>query len=270
MPDYKGHFVYSDEELPRVAIITPCYERQHFLPLMLCNIINFDYPKEKMEWVILQDGPSCLFGSPEVEKEVRDAIAPIKLRYKYEKDIRKTIGEKRNQAIKMSSSKYYIMMDSDDIYFRTYPRYAVSTIKKNKLGIVGSQQMLFIYPFHNYDMSGINCPDKRQIHEGTSCIEKKHFNSTKGFQKTSQGEGVGMLDFCESRAKHLEIELCMVCVDHGSNTIPKEMFRNKKLEGAKLEGIHIDVLKLIMEQITTTTPSLQQSESESLEYPSDQ
>jgi FkbM family methyltransferase len=246
MPNYKGQFVYSDEELPKLAIITPCYERQHFLPLMICNIINFDYPKEKMEWVILQDGPSCLFGSEEREEEVREKIAPIKLNYKFEKDIRRTIGDKRNRCIKMSSAKYSIMMDSDDIYFTTYPRYAVSTLKKNKLGIVGSQQMIFIYPFHNYEMAGINCPAKRQIHEGTSCIERKHFHSTKGFKKTSQGEGIGLLDSCESRAKHLEIELCMVCVDHGHNTIPKEMFRKQKLEGAKLEGVHMNVLKLVM------------------------
>ena len=54
MPDYKGNFVLTDDELPNISIITPCYERQHFLPLMLCNLIHFDYPKDKIEWTELQ------------------------------------------------------------------------------------------------------------------------------------------------------------------------------------------------------------------------
>lgn len=253
MVDYKGNEVLTDDELPKLSILTPCYKRSEFVNLMLCNIGNFDYPRDKLEWVVLQDGPEDLFEKFGGEEVIRKALHPIKLVYKYEKDVRRTIGEKRNMLIKkMATSKFVIFMDSDDIYFPTYPRYAMSVLKKNKMGVVGSQSMLFTFPFYNYEMSAISCASVRQQHEATMCISVKHFRAMGGFQKSSQGEGVGMLDFAENRAHDLDITLCMCCVDHGENTIPKEQFRKNKIEG-KLSGIHLEVLKSIMDYKSTTT-----------------
>ena len=244
--NYKDNKVLSDDELPSISMITPCYKRRHFLPLMMCNLINFDYPKNKMSWVLYQDGEEDLFESKEQLQQVRDKIHPIKLIYHYDSKNRKSIGEKRNYCIKkLNQNKFVLMMDSDDIYMPTYPRYAVSTLRLNKMGIVGSQSMLFTYPFHDFKMSAIQCQHKRQIHEGCSCIDIKHFRSTSGFLKTSQGEGTGLLDYCENRAMDLDITLCMVCVDHGENTIPKDQFMDQEIDG-KIQGIHRDVLRAIM------------------------
>lgn len=243
---YKGNPVLSNDDLPNLSIITPCYRRRHFLPLMICNLINFDYPKEKLTWVLYQDGDTDMFESKGHREHIEKRLHPIQLIYKYDPDNRKTIGEKRNYCIKkMSKNKFVAMMDSDDIYLPTYPRYAVSTLKLNKMGIVGSQSMLFTYPFHKYQMTAISCQHKRQIHEGCSCISMKHFRGTNGFLKNSQGEGTGLLDYCENRALDLDITLCMVCVDHGENTIPKEQFLKNKIE-ATLGGIHYEVLNAIM------------------------
>jgi FkbM family methyltransferase len=245
---YKGNYVLSDDDLPNLSIITPCYRRRHFLPLMITNLINFDYPKDKLTWVLYQDGDTDMFETPEHKKYIEERLGDIKLTYYYDPKNRKTIGEKRNYCIKkLNTNKFVAMMDSDDIYLPTYPRYAVSTLKKNKMGIVGSQSMLFTYPFHNYQMSAIQCQHKRQIHEGCSCISVKHFRQTGGFQKTSQGEGTGLLDYVEYRAQDIDITLCMICVDHGENTISKEMFRDKRIAG-QLGGVHFRVLDAIMKQ----------------------
>ena len=264
---YKGNAVLSDADLPNLSLITPCYRRRHFLPLMMCNLLHFDYPKEKLTWILYQDGDTDMFETEEHRKLVEERLYPIKLIYYYDPKNRKSIGEKRNYCIKkLNTNKYVAMMDSDDIYLPTYPRYAVSTLKKNKMGIVGSQSMLFTYPFHNYEMSAIQCQHKRQIHEGCSCISVKHFRSTSGFLKTSQGEGTGLLDYCENRAQDLDITLCMVCCDHGENTISKEMFRDKKIHG-EIGGIHFKVLDAIMkhkypEKFITTTKTTPDSQEE--------
>lgn len=267
--NYNNNEVLSDDELPNLSMITPCYRRRHFLPLMIANLTQFDYPKEKLTFVLYQDGDQDMFESKAHLEDVRKKLHPIKLIYKYDPHNRKTIGEKRNYAIKkMNTNKYVAMLDSDDIYLPTYPRYAVSVLKKNKMGIVGSQSMLFTYPFKEYKMTAISCQHKRQIHEATSVIDIKHFRATNGFQKSSQGEGVGLLDFCENRAHDLDISLCMVCVDHGENTIPKEMFckDNNTIE-ATLGGLHFKVLDAILKNkypekfITKTIPETQEPES---------
>ncbi len=44
-------------ELPNVSILTPTWNRRKFLPLMIYNIQNFEYDKNKLEWVIYDDHP---------------------------------------------------------------------------------------------------------------------------------------------------------------------------------------------------------------------
>ena len=39
--------------LPKISILTPTFNRRRFLPLMISNIHRFDYPKELIEWNIL-------------------------------------------------------------------------------------------------------------------------------------------------------------------------------------------------------------------------
>ena len=40
-------------ELPSVSILTPVYDRNKFLNLMILNMELINYPKDKLEWVIL-------------------------------------------------------------------------------------------------------------------------------------------------------------------------------------------------------------------------
>ena len=71
----------EDEELPHISILIPCYLRRKFKPLMLCNIRHMNYPKNKMEVVILQDGPEDLFESKEDLDFFRDNMLGAQLNY---------------------------------------------------------------------------------------------------------------------------------------------------------------------------------------------
>ena len=115
-------------------------------------------------------------------------------------------------------------MDDDDIYFPTYIKHSVETLKRSKSGLVGSNHMLFIYPNHNYNMSKIECSAKRQIHEATMCFTKKYFRSMPGFVKSSRGEGASMIDFNEKNTEYTDIAKCMICFSHSENSIGKEQF----------------------------------------------
>ena len=146
-------------DFPNVSILTPIFDRKVFLPLMLCNMKLINYPKERLEWVILdswgRNGTIAkpLFENNDIINKVSKEIG-IKIKYEYRKEAME-IGKKRNQLVKMSSNNIVINYDSDDIYLPNYIQYSVGTLLKNKRQCVGSPQMLFIYPNDNYKITYI-------------------------------------------------------------------------------------------------------------------
>ena len=214
-------------EYPKVSILTPSYNRRRFLQLITHNLLNIDYDKSKLEWCILDDGKEPFF-TPETLEETRKTLSPLKINYKYETQ-KRDIGVKRNALVKSSKNKICIMMDDDDIYFSSYIKHSIETLKKHNVGLVGSNHMLFIYPKHNYDMSIIECQAKRQIHEATMCFTKKYYNSMPGFMKSNLGEGAKMIDHNEKNTAYTNIKQCMICFCHDGNSFNKEQFYKYKI-----------------------------------------
>ena len=46
----------SAEGKPFVSVCTPTYNRRLFIPSLIINFQNQTYPKELMEWIIIDDG----------------------------------------------------------------------------------------------------------------------------------------------------------------------------------------------------------------------
>tara|TARA_R110000764_G_scaffold234204_1_gene327928 strand:- start:404 stop:1207 length:804 start_codon:yes stop_codon:yes gene_type:complete len=237
----------KDEELPYVSINIPCYERREFIPLIIINLMGQNYPKEKLEVCILQDGPQDLFISSHHNDVFREAIYPMTLKYKYEKNIRRTIGEKRNKLVKMSSHKIIASMDSDDIYLSEYIRHSVNALKQFNSGATSSCAMNFIYPKLDYRMTRIHCALRSQCHEACAVFTKKFYNSTGGFQRISQGEGISFFGCHEKKVKNLDINKLMICVCHDENTIDKKQFEDQTEHAGKMieDSIHIKILDSI-------------------------
>ena len=125
-------------DLPKVTIITPTYKRRKIFSMALRNFENFIYPKDKLEWVIVDDSPendevdgldgldtnesnqvTCDSHLPHSVESVRDLL-PRDKRIKYihmdSGDEPMTIAMKRNIAVSNSSNPYIIHMDDDDYY----------------------------------------------------------------------------------------------------------------------------------------------------------
>ena len=149
---------------------------------------------------------------------------------------------KRNSLIKQATHDILINMDDDDIYLPSYVDYTttmlIETFKKG-IGLVGSNQMLFIYPNDNYKISGINCGALRQIHEGTMCYHKKYIKAMGGYQRNSKGEGARLIDGNEKLCMNLDIYKQMICVGHGNNTVDKEQFKHKQLPMNLIDDIQL-------------------------------
>jgi len=240
------NFCY-DDELPNVSILMPTWNRRHFLPLILINIHNMDYPKHKLELVIYDDHPVNPLFNNQDEVKVFQSNCNLKINYIYNPIRHLSIGEKRNKLVKAAKYKLCINMDDDDIYFPEYIRYSVNLLKSNKAGIVGSPEMLFTYPHNGYSVSALKCVSKRQAHEATFCFTKKHWKSMGGFNEKGVGEGARMIDYNEKHAVMSDITQCMCCVAHQNNTVSKDKFIDMNRDVVEL--VIPDIYKELIDSI---------------------
>jgi len=98
------------ELLPNVSIITPTYNRRKMFPIAINNFQEFNYPKEKMEWIIIDDS---------TEDNTVEDLLPKDKRIKYIKMDPKdklSVAHKRNIGAKEAKYDYIVHMDDDDYY----------------------------------------------------------------------------------------------------------------------------------------------------------
>jgi len=230
--------------LPNVSILMPTYNRNKFIELILHNIMCQTYPKNKLEWIIIDDGEKKLINE---ENKIRNIIFPIKLKYiRINPKNKLKIGEKRNYLVKYCSYNYCINMDDDDIYLNNYILKSILFLLAKKIDLVGSNQMIFYFPKHQA-FTKISCRAKRQIHEATMCFKKKYWLKTGGFKKTNSSEGSKMIDKYEENVYNINIDGLMYCLCHGNNSYPKDSFLHKKPVNLRLDNNKNKIIKKIFD-----------------------
>jgi glycosyltransferase involved in cell wall biosynthesis len=90
---------------PLVSIVTPTFNRPHFLNLVLECVLAQTY--DNLEWIIMDDSdiPNHTF-----QNKLSNNMKYIHLKDKL------SVGEKRNKLIEASSGDFIIQFDDDDFY----------------------------------------------------------------------------------------------------------------------------------------------------------
>ena len=228
-----------------ITILIPTYNRRKFLPLILRNIYAQDYDHQKLKVLIDDDGTEKLFINDELDM-VREEIKPIEIIYNHS-SIKKTIGKKRNDLIKLCTTKIFAFMDDDDIYMPTYISHSYKTLKDNNAGCVGCDKMLFCMTFKEFGIYALSCGDNiNMIHEATIMATKKWFKGSCKFKNNSEGEGQQLFAGQNNTVAITEITKLMICIQHKENTICKKQFSDDKYKvDLKLDNRLIDLIKMI-------------------------
>jgi len=216
-----------ENDYPNISICMPIYNRNKFKRLILSNLLKLDYDFNKIEFCLYDDGTEPFFIDKEEKDNFINIIKPMTFKYKYDR-VKKEIGEKRNLLVKMATHKHIACMDSDDLYMPSYLKHSLDILLKNKLGLVCSPQMLFLYPHHDWKLTGIDCKVKRMGHEASMVFTKKYFNAMGGFTPKGTGEGVKLIDgMNDKKIGKSKIENVMLCICHKDNTVNKDTFLDK-------------------------------------------
>jgi len=243
--------VIPNKIYPNISILTPTFNRKKFLPLMIYNIYHFTYPKEKIEWNILESNDNSLNNYEKLfndKSEITDLEEKLGIKIKYEyKDYEMSIGKKRNWLSNTSSHQYLINMDDDDLYLPSYLNHSIDILMNTNKEITGSLDMLFIYPQKDYQMSFIQCVrDFTLYHEATLCMTKSYFMNCKQYNNSNKGEGkniYGRNELCGIS----DITKCMICVCWDGNTVNKDMFLKPSID-MKIQGDSLNILKNIFSE----------------------
>jgi hypothetical protein len=102
---------FTYDQLPFVSIVTPTFNRKDIFPLAIRNWELFDYPREKMEWIIVDD-------SDDPSQNLSDILPKSKqIKYfKLQTTGRLSIGQKRNFGVKQAQYDYIAHLDDDDYF----------------------------------------------------------------------------------------------------------------------------------------------------------
>ena len=127
-------------KFPFVSVCTPTFNRRPFISFIIKCFENQDYPKDKIEWIIIDDGTD----------KIEDLVLHIPQVKYFKFDEKMSIGQKRNISNEKSSGEIIVYMDDDDYYPPNRISHAVDKLKKNPKALcAGSSEMCIYYKHIN-------------------------------------------------------------------------------------------------------------------------
>jgi glycosyltransferase involved in cell wall biosynthesis len=160
--------------LPFVSVCTPTFNRRPFIPIMFECFKNQNYPKDRIEWIIVDDGTDCIQDLIETAK-----IPQIKYFYKNKKML---LGEKRNYIHSHCQGDILVYMDDDDYYPPERISHAVDMlIKTQNVLCAGSSEIYVYFKFEKEQNKMMQFGPYNQNHAtaGTFAFKKELLNVTK-------------------------------------------------------------------------------------------
>jgi len=209
----------NDKDLPCISIVTLLYNRRKFTELAFHNLLITDYPKDKIEWIVVED-------SDKQEEQASDKVlkfgrqaAPISVTYiPLEKKM--SIGEKRNIAIRRAEHDIILMMDDDDHYPPSSFRRRVAWLNHPWNPSACVCTTIACYNLLT-GTSAVNTPPltlglKQRISEATLTFRRSWWEERQ-FPTVNIAEGEGFLDGREADVLELAPQQIIVAMSHGQN-----------------------------------------------------
>ncbi len=129
---------HTPENIPFVSVCTPTFNRRPFISAMIKCFDHQTYPKNRMEWIIIDDGTD----------KIEDLVIthPNVKYFKY--DTKMTLGKKRNLLHEKSIGDILVYMDDDDYYPPERVSHAVDKLLSNDNVLCAGASEIYIYFKH--------------------------------------------------------------------------------------------------------------------------
>jgi glycosyltransferase involved in cell wall biosynthesis len=163
----KKNKVYLSKQ-PFVSVCTPTFNRRPFIPLAIKCFESQTYPRDKMEWIIVDDGTD----------KIEDLVAHLPYVKYFKYDTKLSLGKKRNIINEKATGDIIVYMDDDDYYPVDRVSHAVETLKGSKALCAGSSCM-YIYFKHINKMYKFGPYGPNHATAATFAFKRELLNLTK-------------------------------------------------------------------------------------------
>jgi glycosyltransferase involved in cell wall biosynthesis len=125
----------DQQKLPFISVCTPTFNRRPFIETMIACFDSQDYPKDRMEWIIVDDGTD----------PVEDLVGghPNVKYFRFEKKM--SLGKKRNTMHDKSKGDIIVYMDDDDYYPPDRVSHAVDMLTTHPAALCAGSSEMYIY-----------------------------------------------------------------------------------------------------------------------------
>ncbi len=248
----------SEEELqaslPNVSIVTITKDRGAFAGIMLYNWINIKYPRDKLEWVILDDSDDrSVYDLADYIPQEDPHIKYVSLDKWY------PVAEKRNKAVEMASHEVIVHMDDDDYYFpdhvlvkvRLMMHYKCKGVHSLPIGVYDMMEK----SSYIFDPAGKGNYDTNDVAEATLAYQKDYWRNHKFISDNPRGMGEGRGFMGKQFTKWVKVHFLfnMISITHTKNiTGHNRRFINENLDTVKtgrFENVFPDDFNLILDNV---------------------
>tara|TARA_Y200000002_G_scaffold14089_2_gene11333 strand:+ start:8420 stop:9616 length:1197 start_codon:yes stop_codon:yes gene_type:complete len=209
----------ANKHNPYVSICTPTFNRRPFIETMFQCFRNQDYPKNRMEWIIVDDG------TDKIRDLVESSNIP-EIRY-FELEDKIMLGAKRNFMHKQCKGSIIVYMDDDDYYPPDRVSHAVERLMGDPKALCAGSSEIYIYFKHIKKM--IQCGPYGPNHAtaGTFAFKKELLNNTRYEDEAALAEEKAFLKDYTIPFVQLDPLKSILVFSHEHNTYDKrKMFDN--------------------------------------------
>lgn len=231
---------------PFVSICTPTFNRRPFIPIIIKCFENQTYPRDKMEWIIVDDGTD----------KIEDLVSHLPYVRYFKYDEKMTIGKKRNITNEKAKGDIIVYMDDDDYYPPDRVKHAVEKLRESKALCAGSSAM-FIYFKHINKMLQFGPYGPNHATAATFAFKKELLKQTKFNEDSSVAEERKFLKDYTIPFVQLESIKTILVFSHNHNSFDKKellkQLPNPNVHETQLVPknmvLESDILKFFMEDI---------------------
>ena len=196
---------------PFVSVCTPTYNRRVFLPQLIKCFQAQTYPKELMEWIVVDDS----------DESVEDLFKGVECVKYFRVKEKMRLGKKRNFMNSKATGEIIVYMDDDDFYPPERVNHAVNRLRSAPKAMVAGSSIVYIY-FNDLDAIFQFGPyGPMHATAGTFAFRRSLLDSTDYDDEANLAEEKRFLKNYTVPLIQLNPEKAILCFAHQYNTFDK-------------------------------------------------